>query len=57
MKGGMKVIYVILVKALYGCIKSALFNSTLKEVGFELNPQGSCIANCTVNGKQCAIEW
>lgn len=57
MKGGMKVIYVILVKALYGCIKSALFNSTLKELGFELNPQGSCIANCTVNGKQCTIEW
>jgi hypothetical protein len=40
---GTKILYVKLVKALYGCVKSALlwydlFHSTLKEMGFILNP-------------------
>ena len=59
---GNKVLYVRLVKAIYGCVKSALlwydlFHNTLKEIGFLLNPYDSCIANCTINGKQCTIAW
>ena len=60
---GAKTLYVRLVKALYGCVKSALlvwynlFHGTLKEMGFVLNPYDSCIANCIIDGKQCTIAW
>jgi hypothetical protein len=62
LEGGTKVLYVILVKALYGCVKSALlwyelFSGTLQGMGFELNPYDSCIANSTIGGKQCTIAW
>ena len=61
-KSGKKQLYVELLKALYGCIKSALlwynlFVSTLQGMGFELNPYDPCIANKTINGKQCTICW
>ena len=26
-------------------------------MGFELNPYDKCVANKTVNGKQCTIVW
>ena len=59
---GMEVIYVRLIKAIYGCVQSALlwyemFYSYLKEIGFELNPYDSCVANKVINGKQCTIAW
>jgi hypothetical protein len=62
MAGKTKVVYVRLVKAIYGCVKSALlwynlFSSTLEEMGFVLNPYDPCIANRTINGKQCTIAW
>jgi len=43
MEKGKKVLYVQLLKALYGCVQSALlwydlFTNTLKEAGFVLNP-------------------
>ena len=61
-EGGTKVLYVRVVKALYGCVKSALlwyelFSKTLVEMGFELNPYESCIANSMINGAQCTIAW
>jgi hypothetical protein len=61
-KHGKKLLYVELKKALYGCVKSALlwynlFSSTLTEMGFALNPYDSCVANKTINGKQCTICW
>jgi hypothetical protein len=61
-ENGVKVLYVRLIKAIYGCVKSALlwyelFHSTLKEMGFVLNPYDPCIANCTIDGKQCTIAW
>ena len=61
-ENGTKVLYVRLVKAIYGCVKSALlwydlFYSHLKEMGFVLNPYDSCVANCDINGKQCTIAW
>ena len=61
-QNGKKVLYVILNKALYGCVKSAmlwynLFTSTLQDMGFELNPYDLCVANKTINGKQCTVCW
>ena len=61
-ENGKKVLYVQLLKALYGCIQSALlwwelFSDTLINLGFELNPYDSCVANKIVNGKQLTICW
>jgi hypothetical protein len=47
---GQNVLYLQLLKALYGCVQSALlwydlFVSTLQELGFELNPYDLCVAN------------
>ena len=54
------VLYVQLDRALYGCVQSALlwyelYPTTLKEMGFELNPYDLCVANANINGKQCTI--
>lgn len=61
-ENGVEVLYVRLIKALYGCVKSALlwyelFTNNLKEMGFELNPYDPCVANCMIDGKQCTIAW
>ena len=61
-ENGVKVIYVRLIKAIYGCVQSALlwykmFYSYLKQLGFELNPYDPCVANKIINGKQCTIAW
>jgi hypothetical protein len=62
MENGTKSLYVKLVKAIYGCVQSALlwyqlFYSHLKDIGFELNPYDPCVANKQINGKQCTIVW
>ena len=62
LSNGKKAIYLCLNKALYGCVKSALlwyklFTKTLKGMGFKLNPYDPCVANKTINGKQCMILW
>jgi hypothetical protein len=61
-ENGKKVLYLELLKALYGCVQSALlwyelFTGTLEAMGFELNPYDFCVANKTINGKQCTIGW
>lgn len=61
-ENGAKVLYVRLIKTLYGCVKSALlwyklFSTTLKGMGFELNPYDPCIANCKIDGKQSTVAW
>ena len=61
-ENGIKVLYVKLSKAMYGCVKSALlwydvFHGALKEMGFQVNPYDSCIANCMIGGSQCTIAW
>ena len=60
MENNKKILYLRLLKALYGCVKSALlwyelFSTTLKDMGFVLNPYDECVANKMVNGKQCTI--
>ena len=59
---GKLVLYVLLLKALYGTLKAALLfwkklSSTLISWGFEINPYDPCVANKMINGKQCTILW
>ena len=61
-ENGVKVLYVQLDKALYGCVQSALlwyelYSSTLIDMGFEINPYDMCVANSMIDGKQCTIVW
>ena len=57
MEKGKQVIYVRLIKDLYGTLKVALLfwenlNDTLQEWGFKINPYDWCVANKMINGKQ-----
>jgi Reverse transcriptase (RNA-dependent DNA polymerase) len=57
-----EVLYLQVLKALYGCVKSALlwydlFTSVLRDLGFVINPYDPCVANKIINGSQCAIAW
>ena len=59
---GKKVLYLQLLKALYGCVQSALlwyelFSSTLEKEGFVINPVEPCVANKIINGKVCTVLW
>ena len=59
---GTKVLYMRINKALYGMIESALlwykcYTTVLKDMDFIINPYDRCIANKTINGKQCTIGW
>jgi hypothetical protein len=62
MERGKPVIYVKLVKALYGTLQASLLfwwnlSGYLQELGFALNPYDECVANKMVDGKQCTIVW
>ena len=62
MERGKKVLYLVLRKALYGCLKSALlwyelYVSILKDLGFKLNQYDNCVANKIIRGKQCSIGF
>ena len=61
-ENGIKVLYLIILRALYGCIQSALlwynlYSSTLVEEGFTINPYNKCVANKVINGKQYTIAF
>jgi hypothetical protein len=61
-ENGQRVLYLQLLKALYGCVRSALlwyelFSTTLENMGFVLNPYDPCVANMVINGKQCTVVW
>ena len=61
-ENGVKVLYLIILRALYGCIQSALlwynlYSSTLVEEGFTINQYDKCVANKMINGKQCTIAF
>jgi hypothetical protein len=61
-EGKEKVLYVELLKALYGTMRAArlfwekLSNKLLND-GFVANPYDSCVVNKVINGKQCTIGW
>ena len=59
---GRKILYVKILRAIYGCIESAmlwynLYVNTLKGMGFEINPYDTCVANKMVNEKQCTVVF
>ena len=61
-ENGKLVLYVELLKALYGTLRAALLfwrklTKKLLDWGFEINPYDWCVANKMINGKQCTILW
>lgn len=61
-KGTHKVIYVMMIKALYGMLQSLLlyykkFRKDLEEIGFKINPYDPCVANRIIKGKQQTVTW
>ena len=61
-KYGMKTLYLLIIKEIYGMIESALlwyelYVSVLKYMGFQLNPYDMCVSNKDINGKQFTIYW
>lgn len=62
MEGNSKVLYVQMLKALYGMILASMlyyqkFRSDIEKIGFVVNPYDMCVANRMVNGKQHTITW
>ena len=61
-ENGKKVLYVRVLKALYGMLVASLlwytkFKKDLEGQGFEFNPYDPCVANKMVNGKQHTIRF
>jgi len=61
-KNDKPMLYVELRKALYGTLQAALLfwkllSNTLKEWGFKINEYDQCVANKTINGRQCTVVW
>ena len=59
-KNGEPLLYVKLLKALYGLLRSALLfykklAGDLVNMGFEINPYDPCVANKDVNGSQMTV--
>jgi Reverse transcriptase (RNA-dependent DNA polymerase) len=57
-----KILYVQLLKALYGTLQAALLfykklRKDLESVGFKVNPYDPCVANRIVGGKQQTVTW
>ena len=61
-KNGKRVIYVLILKAIYGMLQASLLwyrklRQDLEAVGFKFNPYDQCIANKMVNGYQQTIRF
>jgi hypothetical protein len=61
-ENGKVVIYVELLKSLYGTLRAALLfwkllSSKLIPWGFTINPYDWCVANKIIDGKQCTVLW
>ena len=61
-KHGRKILYICILKAIYGIIESdliwyELYMSVLKNMGFQLNPYDMCVANKDIKWKQCTTAW
>ena len=61
-ENGKTVLYVELLKALYGTLKATLLfykklNSAIIDKGFKFNPYDSCVANKIINDKQFTLVW
>lgn len=61
-ENGEKVVYVEIMKALYGMLIASLlwykkFRADVEKIGFEINPYDVCVANSKVEGKQHTLTW
>ena len=61
-KNGKKVLCLELIKAMYGCLKSArlfweLLSTHLGRMGFTSNQYDLCVANKQIDGSMCTIAW
>ena len=61
-EGNEKVIYVQVLKALYGMLQASLMfykklRKDLEEIGFKVNPYDPCVANRIIGGKRHTITW
>ena len=61
-EGKCKVLYLRVLRAIYGCLESALlwyslYSTTLKGMGFKLNPYDLCVANKIIEGTQCTVVF
>ena len=61
-ENGVKILYLRLLKDLYGCMESVilcydLYSKTLKPQGFLINAYDRFISNITIQDKQCTISW
>ena len=59
---GHKILYVQVLKAIYGMLQSALLfykkvKNDLVNSGFEINPYDPCVANKMVKGSQMTVVW
>ena len=59
---GQKIIYVHILRAIYGMLMSGLlhyqkFKKALEGRGYELNAYDPCVANKMINGKQHTVSW
>jgi hypothetical protein len=57
-----KVIYVQVLKALYGMLQASLLfykklRKDLEDIGFEVNPYDPCVANRVVKGNKHTVRW
>jgi len=61
-EGGRKVIYVAVLRAIYGMLDASLlwykkFRRDLEKIGFVFNPYEPCVANRVVKGKQHTVRF
>jgi hypothetical protein len=61
-KGKHKILYVRMLRALYGMLVSSIlyykkFRKDIEVIGFEVNPYDICVANRTVYRKQQTLTW
>ena len=59
---GHKVLYVHILRAIYGMLMSGLlfykkFKKAIEARGYKVNPYDPCVANKMINGKQHTISW
>ena len=62
MERGQKILYVHILRAIYGMLMSGLlfykkFRTSIEKIGYEVNPYDPCVANKIIRGKQHTISW
>jgi hypothetical protein len=61
-EGKDKVLYIKMLRAIYGMLQSSLlyykkFQKDIESIGFEVNPYDPCVANRIIKGKQHTVSW